>query len=162
MFLQACSWLEHNSAMIDINRSVLVSLMVYVIHYFSMFLVVGSMVIVDLGVLGALGQHRGIGEIAEQVWPVMWVALGLVVISGFIMFSPDATAYYAGPSFRLKLLVTLLAVVLSILVQWKIPKWDRLPSIPTGGKLLALVSLILWVGTILASVEVATVFQNPA
>lgn len=161
MLFHFWTWLEHNSWVISANMSVLGSLMVYLIHYFTMFLVVGSMIIVDLGVLGALGQRKSIGEIGEQVSPVIWTGLCLNIVTGFIMFAADATAYSVLPSFHRKLLMIVLAVAFGAIVLKSVPKWDRLPAIPVAGKFLALVSLVLWVGTILASVEVATVYQNP-
>jgi hypothetical protein len=39
-------------------------------------------------------------------------------------------------------------------VQRNVPKWDRLSAIPPGAKAIALISLVLWFGMILASVEV--------
>jgi hypothetical protein len=161
MLFHACKWLEQNSWVIAANRSILVSLLVYLTHYFSLFLIVGSTMIVDLGVLGVLGKRKSIADLAELASPIVWTGLGLVIISGFIMFSADATAYYVLPSFHRKLWVILLAVALNIIVYRNIPKWDRLPAIPAVGKFLALISLILWVGSILAAVEVGTVYQNP-
>jgi hypothetical protein len=156
-----CKWLEQNSWVIAANRSILVSLLVYLTHYFSLFLIVGSMMIVDLGVLGVLGKRKSIAAFADQLVPLMWTGLCLNILSGFIMFSADATAYYVLPSFHRKLWVILLAVAIGIFIQRSIPKWDQMPAIPATGKFLALMSLILWVGSILAAVEVGTVYQNP-
>jgi len=161
MLFDVCKWLEHNSWVIAINRSVLISLFVYMIHYLSLFLIVGSMVFVDLGVLGALGQRHNIAGLSERASPVLWIGLAFVTVTGFLMFSADATAYYVSQSFHVKLLAILLAVVSGVIIQSNISKWDQLPAMPTTGKFLALISLLLWLGSILASVEVRTVFQNP-
>jgi hypothetical protein len=50
--------------------------------------------------------------------------------------------------------VILAAVVFGIIVQWRVPAWDKLPAMPIGARLLAAVSLLLWVGAILAGNEV--------
>jgi hypothetical protein len=39
-------------------------------------------------------------------------------------------------------------------VQRNAAKWDVLPTIPPGAKLVALVSLLLWIGTIVMAVEI--------
>jgi hypothetical protein len=35
-------------------------------------------------------------------------------------------------------------------------KWAQLPAIPTGAKVIAFVSILLWIGSILAGVEIAS------
>jgi hypothetical protein len=73
------------------------------------------------------------------------------------MFSGDAADFYLASVFRIKIAVILLAVIFGIIVQWNAPKWGRLPSIPVSAKLLAFISLVLWIGAILASVEVPAI-----
>jgi hypothetical protein len=51
--------------------------------------------------------------------------------------------------------MVLLALVFGVIVQWKSPAWDRAPSVPAAAKWLALASLALWIGSILAGLEVA-------
>jgi uncharacterized membrane protein YbaN (DUF454 family) len=45
-------------------------------------------------------------------------------------------------------------VAFTLAVQWNVPKWDRLPAMPAAAKTVALLSLLLWIGAILAGVEV--------
>ena len=84
----------------------------------------------------------------------MWLGLLFVTVSGFIMFAGYASQFYPAGVFWIKISVFLLAIVFGIIVQNNVPKWDQLPSMPAGAKVVALLSLLLWVGTILASVEV--------
>ena len=49
--------------------------------------------------------------------------------------------------------VILAAVIFGIIVQWKVPAWDKLPAMPMGAKVIAAISLLLWVGAILAGNE---------
>jgi hypothetical protein len=72
------------------------------------------------------------------------------------MFASDATTFAPNWVFHIKLAVIFLAVVFGIFVQWQARKWGKedAPSIPAWGKALALISLLLWIGSILASVEV--------
>jgi type III secretory pathway component EscU len=73
------------------------------------------------------------------------------------MFATDAGDYYPDKVFRVKMTVILLALIFAVIVKQNVPNWDRLPSISTGAKLVALVSLLLWVGAILAGVEIAAI-----
>jgi hypothetical protein len=112
------------------------------------------MVIVDLRVLGLLGRRQEATQLADRVFPWMWAALALNFLSGFLMFAGSATAYYGNTVFYDKVIVILLAIVASIFVQQKVRKWDQLSAMPAWAKLMALVSIGLWIGAIIAGVEV--------
>jgi hypothetical protein len=136
------------------NSSAVMSVIIELIHYFSFFMLVGTIAIVDLRVLGVAGRGQTVAQLAELVFPWMWTGLGLTVLSGFIMFAGDATAYLPNSVFHVKLWVILLAIVFGVIMEWNVPKWDHSPSTARMAKLMAFVSLALWIGAILAGVEV--------
>jgi ABC-type transport system involved in cytochrome c biogenesis permease subunit len=119
-----------------------------------MFILVGSMVIVDLRILGLVGRRLHATQLADWLLPWMWISLAFNFLSGFLMFAGSAPSYYNNSIFYDKMTIILLAVAANILVQQKIRKWDLLPAIPAWAKLLAVVSIGLWVGAIIAGVEV--------
>lgn len=129
------------------------AILLEVVHYFSLFMIVGSMGVVDLRILGLLGRKQNVAGLAQDALPWMWIGVVLNVISGLIMFSAEATAYYMSPPFRIKMLLVLLAVVVGIIVNQNAPKWGKLETIPIGVKVLALVAIVLWIGAILAGNE---------
>src|SRR2546427_11774299 len=153
MLLHLGRLLQDNSFLVTINSLPVTAAALEIIHYFSMFLVVGPTVMVDLRVLGAADRHHPVAELAERFFPWVWWALALNALSGFVMFAGDATAYIPDSTFHAKLLVILLAVAFTLAVQWNVPKWDRLPAIPAAPKTVALLSLLLWICAILAGVE---------
>ena len=157
MLLHICAWLQNNSLIIAINSSVVLSALTEIAHYAGFFLLVGTIAIVDLRVLGLAARRQSVTSLGEQLFPWMWVGLAFAFLSGFIMFSGDATDFFGAYTFRVKIAVILLAVIFGIIVQSQVPKWGRLPSIPAGAKLLALISLVLWIGAILTSVEVPAI-----
>jgi len=85
--------LQHNSWVVAVNSSGWMSAILEVTHYFSFFLLVGSIAIVDLRIIGVAGRRQSARQLAEQVFPWIWTGLGLAVLSGFIMFAGDATEY---------------------------------------------------------------------
>ncbi len=152
--LHLCRWLQNNSFIDLINGTAWTAAALEIVHYFSMFIIVGSMVIVDLRVLGLVGRRQDATQFANRLFPWMWAALAFNFLSGFFMFAGSATSYYGNSIFYDKVIVILFAIVASILVQQKVRKWDQLPAVPVWAKLLALVSICLWVGAIIAGVEV--------
>ncbi len=128
-----------------------------ILHYYSMFVLVGSMAIVDLRVLGVVGRSYSAADWAKRIFPWAWLALAVNIVSGFIMFAGDATAYVPAHAFQAKILVVLLAIVFGVAVRVGIPGWDKAGVLPLTAKVLAVLSLVFWVGAILMGVEVPAI-----
>ncbi|MBZ5502178.1 MAG: hypothetical protein LAN59_08030 [Acidobacteriia bacterium] len=152
--MRFCEWLEHTALITAINNSLVLATIVEVLHYFSLFLLVGSILIVDLRLLGLAARRRNAAEVADEMFSLMWAGLVLNFATGFLLFAGDATTFYGNRVFHIKLAVILLAVIVGVIVQWGAARWGRLPAVPSGAKLLAFVSLALWIASILAAVEV--------
>ena len=155
--LHFCEWLEKNPWIVAVDSSIVMSLILEIAHYSGFFLLVGTTVFVDLRVMGLAGRREPASQLAKQLFPWMWTGLGMAVVSGFFMFAADAQDFYLAGVFRIKMLVVLLAILFGAIVQWKVPGWSELPAMPAGAKLTAFVSLALWVGAILAAVEVPAI-----
>jgi uncharacterized membrane protein len=149
--------LQHNSWVVAINSSGWMSAILEVTHYFSFFLLIGSIAIVDLRILGVAGRRQSATRLAAQAFPCIWTGLGLAVVSGFVMFAGDATEYLHNSVFHKKLIVVLLAAAFGVMVQRSVPKWEQLPTMPARAKAVALVSLLLWVEAILMGVNVPAI-----
>lgn len=127
---------------------------VSVIHYLTMFWFIGSMAVVDLRVMGVAARKRNLTELSTQIYPWAWTGLVLATISGFLMFLTDAGDWAPDPVFHVKVLMIAISICLAILVQVLVPKWAVLPEIPAWAKILALVALLFWIGTILSASEI--------
>jgi len=154
MLLHICRWLQGNSFIAAIDGTAWTAAVTEVVHYFSMFILVGSMVIVDLRVLGLVGRRQDATQLADRLFPWIWASLALNFLSGFIMFAGSATAYYRNDIFYDKVGVILVAIIANLIVQQKLRKWNQLPAMPALAKLIAVISIGLWIGAIIAGVEV--------
>jgi uncharacterized membrane protein len=154
MLLHLCRWLQENSIIAVLNGTSWTAAILEIIHYFSMFILVGSMIIVDLRVLGLVGRRQDATLLADRLFPWMWISLLFNFLSGFVMFAGSATAYYHNDIFYDKVIVVLLAIAASITVQQKVRKWNQSPAMPAWAKLIAVLSIGLWIGAIIAGVEV--------
>jgi hypothetical protein len=128
-----------------------------VIHYFTLLVMVGTAVLVNLRVLGLAATRQPVAQVGRQIYPWTWSAFSLAVLSGFLMFTTDAGDYLPDTVFRVKITTVLLAVIFTALVQRGIPRWTQLPAPPPAAKVLASISLLLWIGSILAGVEIAAI-----
>lgn len=155
--LALCHWIDRNSFFMALNSSTPMSVFLEVSHYFSMFIVVGSMALVDLRILGLAGRSQNLTDMAEDLLPWMWIGVVVNVISGLAMFTGEATAYYLSGPFQIKMLLVLLAIGFGIFVNQNAQKWGRAASISTGVKLIALISMLLWIVAILAGNEVPAI-----
>jgi uncharacterized membrane protein len=154
MLLHLCRWLQENSIIAVLNGTSWTAAVLEIIHYFSMFILVGSMIIVDLRVLGLVGRRQDATLLADRLFPWMWISLLFNFLSGFIMFAGSATSYYHNDIFYDKVIVVLLAIAASITVQQKLRSWNQSPAMPAWAKLIAVLSIGLWIGAIIAGVEV--------
>jgi uncharacterized membrane protein len=154
MLLQACRWLQNNYFIELLNGTAWTAAALEIVHYFSMFILVGAMLILDLRILGLLGRNQNAARLAERLFPWIWISVALNFISGFFMFAGSAVAYYRNDVFYDKMGVVVLAIVVNLLVQRRMGKWDQSPAIPVSARLAAAISIILWVAAIVAGVEV--------
>jgi hypothetical protein len=128
--------------------------LVLVVHYFAVFCCVGTIVLLDLRILGIADRNQALSALAGQLRPWIWIGFGSAVVSGFVLFATEAGDFAAAAPFRIKMLIIVLAVISALATEWSALKWERAPVIPGMAKLLALISIVLWLSAILASVEV--------
>lgn len=128
---------------------------VSVIHYFTLFFFIGTIVLVDLRILGLAGRGQTISLLADQLLPWTWIGFALAMISGFLLFTTDAGDYAPDHVFQAKMLVILVALIFTVIVHRGQRRWNQLAEIPLGVKVIAALSLLLWLGAILAGVDIA-------
>ena len=128
--------------------------LVLVVHYSAAFLCVGTIVLIDLRILGIADRTHTLCALAGQLRRWTWIACGSLLVSGFLLFTVLAGSYAAVTPFRLKVLIVGLAILSGLSIQWMVPAWDRAPVMPLAARLAALISIVLWLGAILVSVEI--------
>ena len=124
------------------------------IHVLSIGLVVGSILMVDLRLLGAAGLRYPASRMIRELIPWTWGAFGVAVVTGFGMFLTRASVYIENPAFQTKLVLLLLACANMALFQFRtfrnITGWDTTDKTPVAARMAGAASLLLWAGIILA------------
>jgi hypothetical protein len=154
MFQHFCEWLQHNHTLLVICGYAPIAAALEVIHYVGVFLLVGTIVLVDLRVMGVAARRWGVDELAGQLFLYSWTGLAMVVGSGFMMFTTSAADYYSDPTFRIKMTVTAFAVLFGLIMQKGAVRWGHVTHTPLLAKCVALISLVLLFGAIVAGNEV--------
>jgi uncharacterized protein DUF6644 len=124
------------------------------IHVIGLTLVFGTILILDLRLLGLASTGRSVQRIASEILTWTWAAFALTAVTGALMFITNAAVYYDNVFFRAKAALLVLAginmVVFEVTDRRKIHDWDRAPSAPPAGRLVAVLSLLIWVAIIVA------------
>jgi hypothetical protein len=123
------------------------------VHVFALVLVVGSIMTVDLRLLGLANKERPFSQVASEMLPWTWTAFAIAALAGMLMFSSKALTYYGNIPFRLKMICLLLAGINMAMFHWlgtrHLETWDH-GRPPRSAKLAGGASLLLWV-TIVAA-----------
>jgi hypothetical protein len=137
----------------EIRESVWMFPTIETIHVFALVLVVGSIMTVDLRLLGLTNKERPFSELAGEMLPWTWVAFSVAACAGLLMFSSKALTYYGNIPFRLKMLCLLLAGINMVLFHWlgtrHLETWDRKQP-PRSAKFAGGASLLLWTSIVAA------------
>ena len=111
-------------------------------HVIALGLVFGTILIVDLRLLGVAGRERSYGRVSNDVLKWTWAAFGLAVITGSLMFSTNAKVYVDNTFFRIKFALMALAGLNMLVFQL-----TTAPRHASWGA-AAIASLLLWLGVI--------------
>ncbi len=149
-----CHWLQNTPVGIAVSTTVWGYPYVQLIHFFGLSVWVGTIVMLDLRLLGLAGRSMSVAEFSKQLSPVTWTGLGIVVLGGGMLFSGAATTYLNNAAFRVKFPLILVGIAYHIVIQMSVPKWDRSAGTPAIAKLAGLLELALWIGVITAAVEI--------
>ena len=120
------------------------------LHICGFTLLVGTVVILDLRLLGIVLRGQPVSRLAKELSPWIWAGLAIQLITGPYLFSGDPHEYVQIAAFRVKMLLFALALV----YQFTVIRKAAAPAEPDGElgwrKPAALVSLGLWLGVMVA------------
>jgi len=117
------------------------------VHLLGLVLLLGSMILLDLRLLGA-GRRVPLPDASALLTPLAVAGLVLLLGSGALLFTADAGPLSAQPLLQLKLLWIALGLANAVLFRgwWsgRIAGWDDNP--PMLGRVQAAASLLIWLG----------------
>lgn len=128
---------------------------ILLLHTIGMGLVVGISATFDLRILGFAPALRL--RAFEKFFPLMWLGFWINAITGTILLATFASKFTRNPDFYVKLAFIALAVINTLLLKKKAFVAE---TPPTTAKVLAVTSLVFWLGAITSGRLLAYVGRN--
>jgi hypothetical protein len=147
-----CQWLYDTQLGVMVRESESLFPWAESVHVLAIAAVVGSISFVDLRLLALASRDRPVSALVREVLPITWIAFVVAVGSGVMLFASNALEYYNNPSFRIKIVLLMLAgmnmLVFHGLTYRGVGRWDSSPHTPLGAKIAGGTSLLLWIGVV--------------
>jgi hypothetical protein len=142
----------HSSGLAEWMRtSVKAMPVVNALHVLAATTVFGTILVVDVRLLGLPNTRRAFTRISEEMLRLTWSAFALAVITGALMFAANAPTYVENTAFQLKMLALIGAGVNMAIFQRitfrGVGAWDQ-GTTPRAARLAGAASILIWLSVI--------------
>jgi hypothetical protein len=144
LVLHFCKWCNESPWGHGVRDSVWLFPFVEIFHLLALGVLGGTILILNLRLLGFRFQSEPVAELAEDVRPWMLGSLAVMLVSGFFLFCTEAVKMYDSPAFRFKMIFLFLAVVFTFTIHRKMVTTDDARFSGFWRAVAAIVSLVLW------------------
>lgn len=124
------------------------------VHILGITAVMASIVLIDLRILGLAVPSQNLAEMTRRLMPWLWSALGVNLVSGGVFVLARPARYLSNPVFGWKFAFLLPAVVLTVVFHrlslQRENYWSLTRERIITARVLALVSLVLWILVVMA------------
>jgi hypothetical protein len=122
------------------------------VHVLAVTLMVGSVVMVDLRLVGLAYRDRTLTEFADEILPWTWLSFAVAVLTGGALFSSAAVKYAGNFDFRAKMVLLVLAGVNMAMFHLgayrDAPSWKGDVKLPGAARFAGGLSLLIWVAVV--------------
>jgi hypothetical protein len=152
LFSQLIAFFEDSSIADAIRENDLLFPSIESVHVVAICLVVGSILVLDLRLLGFASLRRPVGQLASAILPVTWGAFAIAATSGFLLFISNATKYLANGYFDAKMVLICAAglnmIVFHAVSAKDLPQWEKQATPPMRARLAGALSILLWIAVV--------------
>ena len=143
----------HDSGLGEWMRGSLWSMLVVEsLHVLAIATVFGTVLLVDLRLLGLAGTRRTFTRTSGELLRFTWIAFAIAAATGAMMFTANTQSYYVNAMFRWKLALMALAglnmLVFHARTLRSVAQWDAAVPPPPAARAAGAVSLALWLAVI--------------
>lgn len=130
------------------------------IHIYSMVSLIGLLAAFDLRLMGfaisGRARRRPVPELAKVVKRWIWIPIAINVITGILMFVPNAVSYAVNSAFQLKIVLVVVGLAYHLPVVAKAANWEDTEA-AVGMKVVSALFVLIWFGVIVSSRWIAYV-----
>jgi hypothetical protein len=118
------------------------------VHVMAIVTVFGTILLIDLRLLGLYDTSRPFTRVFGEVLHWTWIAFAVAVVTGILLFIPNAPRYVVNTAFGLKMAslagAGLNMAVFEFTTLKKVALWDTRIPVPLAGRVAGALSLLLW------------------
>ena len=152
LFADIVSFLENSSIADNIRENDLLFPVIESVHVLSICLVVGSILVVDLRLLGFASTRWPVSRVTRAILPLTWGAFIVAIASGGLMFISNATKYLGNGFFVAKMMLIAVAglnmVIFHFIGARDLPKRENDSRLPVLARLAGGLSILLWAAVV--------------
>jgi hypothetical protein len=152
--LSICQWIHDTPLSIAVRESIWVYPILNVLHCVGIFLVAGTIVVVDLRLLGFGMRRSSISSVINQVLPWTLGGFGFMFLTGSLLAWSEPVRLYRSIFFPWKLLFLALAGLNAFFFHYGVYRgvgsWDTASLTPARARLAGAVSIVCWICVIAA------------
>ena len=142
-------WINETAFSQYLRESELAFPLTEAIHLIGLGISVGTIVWVDLRLMGKVMRDVRISEVVSRLEPWAIGGFTVMMLSGLLLFLGKPDNYYSTVAFKLKMLLLPLAG-LNVLVFHRrvfpnVARWDEGVAAPWQGRMVGAVSMSLWI-----------------
>jgi hypothetical protein len=150
--LDFCAWIEQTPLSLVVQSTPWIVPTVQTIHILGIAAVLSSALMIALRLLGVAGCDQPLARISARFRPVIWWTLPLLLVTGMVMISGEPARSLANAVFQLKMLLLIAAIAVTLGFLAPLDKdgafWDATGGRRRAAKMLAVLSLLLWMGIV--------------
>ncbi len=124
------------------------------VHILAISVVLGSILLVDLRLLGVIGRGATLEVVVGRFAVWLWWALLVLAVSGSVLVLGEPDRSITNPVFQTKLGLIALAVLATLAITRPVLRdpqfWTASPARLLAGRGLALLSLGVWLAVVVA------------
>lgn len=152
--LSFCQWLYRTPLSTAIRESIWVYPILNVLHCAGILLVAGTIVVVDLRLLGLGLRRQPVSSVVGQVVPWALFGFGFMAVTGSLLALSEPVRLYKSLFFPWKLaflaLAGLNALCFHLGVYRGVSGWDLNCATPARARMAGIVSIVCWICVIAA------------
>ena len=124
------------------------------LHILGIVAVMSSTTMIHLRFLGLAAPSQNVSEMISRLMPWTWWALLVNAVTGLIFVVGRPDRYFLNPVFGWKFMCLVPAVAIALVIYQMNKRdpgfWERTTARLLSARVMAAVSLVLWVGVVLA------------